>query len=57
MLRYKNYTVKIRCKMSNEGITIRVSHDLHGYLVEQGRKSESFDLILKRLLHLDKKES
>jgi predicted CopG family antitoxin len=32
--------------------TIQVSDEVHTYLEKQGRKGESFDEVLRRLLHL-----
>lgn len=34
--------------------TMFVSKEVHRYLIDQGRKNETFDQILKRLLGLDK---
>ena len=36
----RKYKYSTRYNMSNKGITIRVSHELHEYLVQQGRKNE-----------------
>lgn len=33
---------------------IRVSSEVHNHLVEHGRKNESFDKILRRLLRLNR---
>lgn len=43
-----------RLRMSNKGKHVVVSSETYDYLVEQGRKNESFDDVLKRLLNVDK---
>jgi len=35
-----------------DGVCIRVSKEIHRYLIDRGRKNESFDQILRRLLGL-----
>jgi hypothetical protein len=34
----------------NDWITIRISKELHSFLLERGNKSESFDRIITRLI-------
>jgi len=39
--------------MSHKRKHIVVSDEVYNHLVEEGRKNESFDDVLRRLLHLD----